>query len=245
MQAAGKKKCAAIVLAAGRGSRMGTKIQKQYLEIEGKPVLYYALEVFEKSEIIDDVVLVVGREDIDFCRREIVERYQFQKVSQIVAGGKERYESVYHGLEALEETCPDYVFIHDGARPFVDELMLKRVYEAVERYRACVVGMPSKDTIKIVDDEGMVIETPNRKTLWQVQTPQVFEYELIKDAYTNFMQREDVQATDDAMVLEMMAGKSVRLVEGSYENIKITTPEDLGIAELFLKKRKKCIDNVL
>lgn len=230
---------AAIVLAAGQGKRMGTSIQKQFLEIEGYPVLYYALKTFEESEIIDEVVLVTGNGLVEYCQKEIVEKFSFQKVKQIVVGGKERYESVYLGLRALVECAPDYVFIHDGARPFIDEAMLERAYNEVCCSGACVIGMPSKDTIKIVNGDGIVTETPDRRYVWQVQTPQVFSYDLIKEAYFMLMQMEEINVTDDAMVLEQVKGIPVKLVEGSYENIKITTPEDLFIAEAFLKKRKK------
>lgn len=235
-----KKKCTAIVLAAGQGTRMGSKIQKQFLEIEGKPILYYTLKAFETSCVIDDVVLVVGSGMEQYCRQEIVEKYGFKKINQIAIGGKERYESVFQGLRSLEEQKPDYVFVHDGARPFVDENMLERAYDQVVESKACVAGMPAKDTIKIVDSEGRVITTPERKSLWQVQTPQVFAYGLIRDAYSTFMNQEQRKnVTDDAMVLELFGNVSVRMFEGSYENIKITTPEDLSVAEIFVKKRKK------
>ena len=240
---AGKKRCTAIVLAAGQGRRMGTKVQKQYLEIEGKPVLYYSLAAFERSEIIDDVILVVGEEQTEYCRKEIVEKYHFTKVDTITTGGRERYESVYRALVVMEENqmkIPNrdgYVFIHDGARPFVDEEILKRAYEAVKENRACVVGMPSKDTIKVVGADGFAKETPDRKTLWQVQTPQVFEVPLIKEAYFRLMEETCVQVTDDAMVVEQLLGIPVKLTEGSYENIKITTPEDLPVAEVFVRRK--------
>lgn len=245
----GKKRCTAIVLAAGQGSRMGTKIQKQYLEIEAKPVLYYSLAAFEASEIIDDVILVTGEDQIEYCRKEIVEKYHFKKVDTITAGGKERYESVYRALLVMEEDdmyVPNrdgYVFIHDGARPFVDEAILERAYDAVRKYRACVVGMPSKDTIKIVDENGFSKETPDRRSLWQVQTPQVFETALIKDAYFKLMRESYIQVTDDAMAVEKMAGMQVKLVEGSYKNLKITTPEDLPIAEVFARELNQEIKN--
>ena len=229
---------AAIVLAAGQGKRMGTKVQKQFLEIEGRPVLYYSLEAFETSSVIDEVILVVGNGLVDYCQKEIIDKYHFHKVKKIVIGGRERYESVYLGLKALMESAPEYVFIHDGARPFVDNDMLTRAYHEVIKTNACVVGMPSKDTIKVVNESGIVVETPDRKYLWQVQTPQVFAYELIKDAYVEFMENETINVTDDAMVLETVKGIPVKLVEGSYENIKITTPEDLFVAEAFLKKRR-------
>ena len=238
----GRKRCTAIVLAAGQGTRMGTKVQKQFLELEGKPVLYYSLEAFEKSSIIDDVILVVGEGQIEYCQKEIVEKYQFRKVDTITVGGKERYESVYRALSEMDkdETKRNgYVFIHDGARPFVDEGIIERTYAAVREYGACVAGMPSKDTIKVVGEDGFAKETPERKNLWLVQTPQVFETDLIRNAYDRLMKEASIRVTDDAMVVEQMLGIPVKLIEGSYENIKITTPEDLPVAEVFVKKRKK------
>ena len=155
-----KKKCTAIVLSAGQGTRMGTTIQKQYLQINQKPVIFYSLDLFQHAEIIDEIILVVGAGQEEFCRREIVEKYQLNKVSIIVTGGDERYQSVWNGLQQVSNE--GYVFIHDGARPFVDEDMLNRLYDAVEIYKACVVGMPVKDTIKVISEEGFAIETPNR-----------------------------------------------------------------------------------
>ena len=228
---------AAIVLAAGRGSRMKSKIQKQYLLLKGKPVLYYSLKAFEES-FIDEIILVTGEEEIEYCRKEIVEKYGFTKVSHIVTGGKERYHSVFCGLQALTD-C-DYVFIHDGARPFVTEQILERAYETVQKEHACGVGMPVKDTIKLADENGFAKETPRRDLLWMIQTPQVFSYALVKTAYASFLEREQellaqgIKMTDDAMVVETFTDTGIRLVEGSYENIKITTPEDLRIAEALL-----------
>ena len=230
-----KKPCTAIVLSAGQGKRMGTSVQKQYIQIEGKPVVYYALEQFQKSELIDEIILVVGKGQEDFCRTEIIEKYNLYKVKAIVEGGAERYHSVFKGLQHVVHD--GYIFIHDGARPFITQDIIKRAYENVCLYQACVVGMPVKDTIKIVDEEQFTKETPNRSFVWQIQTPQVFKTELIKEAYTKLMVSENNQITDDAMVVETMLGRKSKLVKGSYENIKITTPEDLDIARLFLKKR--------
>lgn len=230
-------KTAAIVLAAGRGSRMKSRIQKQYLLLKDKPVLYYSLKAFEES-FIDEIILVTGKEEIEYCRKEILEKYGFTKVSHIVAGGKERYNSVFFGLQALTD-C-DYVFIHDGARPFVTGQILERAYELVQKEHACVVGMPVKDTIKLADESGFVKETPRRDLLWTIQTPQVFSFALVKKAYASFLEREQellargIKMTDDAMVVETFTDVKTRLVEGSYENIKITTPEDLRIAEALL-----------
>lgn len=243
------KHCTAIALAGGQGRRMGTDIQKQYLDISGKPLLYYSLHVFEESEIIDDVVLVVGEGQEEYVRKEIIDRYGFEKVVHIVEGGKERYDSVWAGLQVVQvlqnghvdtaEQEENYVFIHDSARPFVTEAILERSYSKVRECRACVVGMPSKDTVKLVDEHAFAKETPDRNYVWIIQTPQVFETSLIFEAYSRLMREKCIQVTDDAMVVEQMMGLPVKMVEGSYENIKITTPEDLDIAEVFVKRGRE------
>ena len=225
------EKYTAIVLAAGVGKRMNSKIQKQYMLLGGKPVLFYALDAFEKSRV-DEIILVVGKGEIEYCRKEIVEKYKIHKVTKIVEGGKERYHSVYEGLKAMDTA--DYVLIHDGARPFLNQQILVRAMEAVKQYQACVVGMPVKDTIKITTEDGFSKETPERKHVWMIQTPQCFSYPLIFDAYQKMLQNEDTTITDDAMVLEKVKGLPVKMVEESYRNIKITTPEDLLVAEAYL-----------
>lgn len=241
-----KQGCTAIVLAAGQGRRMGTKIQKQYLELEGKPVLYYSLHVFEKSKVVDDVILVVGKGQESYCYSEIIEKYHLKKIKAVIPGGKERYESVYLALKYIAEQknvagagTSGIVFIHDGARPFVDEGMILRAYHTVQEFDACVVGMPVKDTIKVVDEENFAKETPDRRTLWSVQTPQVFRTTLVQNAYFKLMEQPEIQVTDDAMVVEQILNHPVKLVEGAYENIKITTPEDIFVAEAFLRKDSK------
>lgn len=221
----------AIILAAGKGKRMQSDVPKQYLLLEGHPVLFYSIRAFEES-FIDEIILVTGKDEIEYCRQEIVDKYGFQKVKKIVAGGKERYHSVYEGLKAIEHA--DYVYIHDGARPFVTNEILERVRKEVEKHKACVVGMPVKDTIKIAGEGNLVKDTPDRKNVWQIQTPQTFSYALVKEAYDKLMKKEDDGITDDAMVVEKMLQHPIRLVEGSYENIKITTPEDLRIGKLFV-----------
>lgn len=229
-----KTYCTAIVLAAGSGKRMGTKVHKQYLLMGGKPVLYYSLKTFQESELIDEIILVCGRGEEAYCRHEIVEQYGLTKVSRIIPGGAERYDSVWNGLQ---ETREGYVYIHDGARPFVDGEMIGRAYECVSECHACVAGMPSKDTVKIADALQTVQETPDRSSVWIVQTPQVFDSGLIRRAYGMLMEKDDINVTDDAMVAEQMLGCPVKLFCGSYENIKITTPEDLEIAEVFLRRK--------
>ena len=230
-------KTTAIVLAGGRGKRMNSAIPKQFLTIQDRPVLYYSLQAFEAS-FIDSIILVASEDDKEYCKREIVEKYHFHKVEKIVSGGKERYHSVLNGIKAAGD-C-DYIFIHDGARPFVTQDMLSRLFECVKTDCACVAGMPVKDTIKIADESGYIASTPKRDLVWMIQTPQVFSYELIKKAYLLLEENEysllekGISITDDAMVVETLLGEKVKLVEGSYRNIKITTPEDLAVAEGFL-----------
>lgn len=237
MEDNGKRRTAAVVLAAGSGRRMESSIKKQYMLIKDKPVLYYSLKAFQES-FVDEIILVVSAGDIPYCQKEIVERYGFSKVKGVVEGGKERYHSVALGLQCLKN-C-DYVYIHDGARPMLTEEILLRLWQSVQKTGACVAGMPVKDTIKLVDENEMVFSTPERKRVWQVQTPQVFSYDLISEAYDRLLAAEKellqkgIMVTDDAMVVEMLTEHPVKLVEGSYENIKITTPEDIPIAERFL-----------
>lgn len=225
----------AIVLAAGSGRRMGTKVHKQYLLLGGRPVLYYSLKAFQDSEVIDEIILVCGSGEEEYCRTEIVDKYGLSKVSKVIPGGSERYESVWNGLQEAEEK--GFVFIHDGARPFVDREMLLRAYDCVRENRACVAGMPAKDTIKIADERDFVKATPDRRSLWIVQTPQVFETKLVKNAYSLLMRETYITVTDDAMVVERMLNFPIKMFQGSYENIKITTPEDLDVAEVFLKRK--------
>lgn len=227
-----KQKYTAIVLAAGSGKRMNSKVHKQYLIIQDRPVLYYSLKAFEDSAV-DEIVLVVGKGEEKFCRKEIVDKYGISKVKAIVEGGKERYHSVLEGLKQTSDA--DYVLIHDGARPFVNQDIIRRCMQEVQKYQACVVGMPVKDTIKIADEEGYAKQTPDRKNVWMIQTPQTFSYALIYEAYEEMLKTEDTAITDDAMVLERIKGKKSKLIEGSYRNIKITTPEDLLIANVYLQ----------
>lgn len=234
-----KEKISVICLAAGQGRRMESKLQKQYMLLEEKPVLYYALKAFQDSAA-EEIVLVVGAGEEEYCRTEIVMKYGFSKVKAIVPGGKERYHSVYCGLCQVQDA--DYILIHDGARPFVNEEIIRRCIAGVREYGACVAGMPVKDTVKLADDDCNIESTPERSKVWQIQTPQAFEYSMIKKAYTMLIEEEKegkksaIIVTDDAMVVEHYIKKKVHLVYGSYENLKITTPEDMLIAHAFLKK---------
>ena len=238
------KHCTAIVLAAGQGRRMGGNVSKQYLELAGKPIIYYTLEAFQNSPLIDSIVLVTGPEQMAWCKEKLVHKYNLTKVDTITTGGSERYISVWNGLQVIEDDMTQadregIVFIHDGVRPFIDEGILSRTMEAAYLYGACVAAMPVKETIKIADENGFVESTPARNRVWGIQTPQVFDFRLAYGAYQAAMESGRTDMTDDAMIVESFTDVKVKLVEGSYENIKITTPEDLEIAEVFLRKRKK------
>ena len=228
-----KEKCTAIVLAAGQGRRMKSKVKKQFLSIAGKPIVYYALHCFEKAPFIQNIILVTSEDCVEYCQREIIDKYGFRKVGKVVVGGKERYDSVYAGLLACGET--DYVYIHDGTRPFITRDILERALDGARETGACVVGMPSKDTVKILDKEQFVIKTPKRTHVWAVQTPQVFRYPIIRDAHEKARSRRMDGVTDDSMLVEKYGDCKVKMVEGSYENLKITTPEDLFVAEVILR----------
>lgn len=229
---------------------MGGPVAKQYMLLDDKPILWYSLNAVEQSEVIDDCILVVGADDVERISGEIVQKYSFDKVNVVTAGGAERYLSVGKGLKAIAEgglKIPNengYVFIHDGARPFLTEEILKRLAEAVVEHHACVAAMPSKDTVKIVDRECYAIQTPDRRTVWNVQTPQVFELRIIMEAYERLqtgivrVQEQGIPITDDAGVVELFTNYRVRMVEGDYTNLKITTPEDLVIAEALLAGAK-------
>ncbi len=231
-----KRQCTAIVLAAGSGKRMGGATAKQFMLLGDKPVIWYSLQAVEQSQVIHRCILAAPEQEIPYVKREIVEKYGFRKVEAVVPGGGERYESVYSALCRAAQT-EGYIFIHDGARPFLTEEILCSLYEEVRRHRACVAAVPVKDTIKLADDSGFAVQTPDRSRVWAVQTPQVFEAGLILEAYRQLFEKKgslEKLVTDDAMVVEEMLGLPVKLVEASYQNIKITTPEDILTARSFL-----------
>lgn len=230
-----KEKITAIVLAAGKGSRMHSNTPKQYLSLLGKPLLYYSLQAFEDS-VVDEIILVTGAGEQEYCKKELVERYQFQKVVQMVEGGAERYHSVYHGLLAAKGT--QYVLIHDGARPLITATVINMLADQVKQTKACIAGMPVKDTIQIVTEEKQILSTPARRLVWMAQTPQCFDYALAMDSYQKAMESKDKDITDDAMVVQRYGNAKVVMVEAGYENIKVTTPEDIEIAKCFLNAKR-------
>lgn len=227
------KQKVALIMAAGKGTRMGSKVSKQFLLLNEKPILYYTIKSFSECDEIDSVVLVLAGDEVDYVKREIIDKYNLSKVTGFIIGGKERQESVYNGLIALDN-C-DIVIIHDGARPFVNNELIEKGIFYAEKYGACACGVRPKDTIKVIDSNGFSINTPNREHLISVQTPQCFNYELILQCHKEAFQ-ENFKATDDTMIVERY-GHKVYLYEGSYKNIKITTPEDLFLGAEILKER--------
>lgn len=225
---------AAIILAAGQGKRMAAGCNKQFLTLGDRPVLAQTLAVFEACPDITCCIVVARAEECAYCQREIVQAYHLQKVAAVVAGGAGRQDSVYQGLKALPKDC-NYVVVHDGARPLVTVELIRRVLEAASPEYGAIPGVPVKDTIKRASQEGLVLETPARESLWSVQTPQIFERRQLMAAYEKAM-AEGYYGTDDASLVEHIGG-AVRIVLGSYENIKLTTPEDLPLAENILRRR--------
>lgn len=230
------KNCAVIV-AAGRGTRMRAGINKQFIQIGDKPVLYYTLKSFSECPLIDEIVLVLATGEIEYCKKNIINKYGIQKIGAIVEGGAERQESVYNGLKKLKD-C-DIVLIHDGARPFVTNRIIEDGIKYTRIYGASACGVRPKDTIKIIDSNGFSVSTPDRTSLFSVQTPQCFQYNIILNSHKN-LQSEKTIATDDTIIVEN-CGHKVFLYEGDYSNIKITTQEDLIVAESILYSRKQSI----
>ena len=228
-------KLSVVIPAAGKGKRMKAEKNKQFLKLNGKEVLAHTVEKFEKNNLIDEIIIVAKEDEIDYCKDNIVKKYNLNKVLKVTAGGLTRQESVYNGLQEISSSS-DFVLIHDGARPFINQELINKVVEKVKQYDAVAVGVPVKDTIKVINSDKMIINTPERSKLVAIQTPQLFERELIIRAYQQAIE-EDFIGTDSASLVERL-NRSVKLVEGSYENIKITTPEDLEFGKRVLMGRK-------
>ena len=233
-----------IMLAGGKGKRMGGKVSKQYLLLEDKPVLYYSLKAFEPY--VDEIVLVAAAGEEEYCKNEIVDKYHVKNVSAIVTGGAERYLSVYEGLKSIAMSTKDedtYVLIHDGARPFISSDAIKRIIDEVKIKKACIAAVHSKDTVKIANDDGTVKSTPKRNDVWLVQTPQAFLLSSIIKAYDRAIisGRDDI--TDDAMVMESFGEYPVHFVMADYNNIKLTTPEDMVHGMAILREKNSTEKN--
>lgn len=221
-----------VIAAAGQGSRMGTKTNKQFILLKSHPVLAYSLDFFEKQDLVDEIVVVSSEKELDYCRREIVGKFRYRKVSAVLPGGKERQDSVWAGLQYLSPDT-DFVAVHDGARPLLSSDVLRRLLFAAEEWGAAIPGVASKDTLKMVDKDSFVRQTIDRSMVYSIQTPQVFKYKELMEAY-HLAYEENFYATDDSALFEKYIGR-VKLVAGDYNNIKITTPEDLMIARSLLE----------
>lgn len=220
-----------VIVAAGTGSRMKKDINKQFIKLKNKEIVAHTIEKFYNSENIDDIVVVIREDEEGYFNKNIKEKYGFTNI-KVAHGGNERQDSVFNGIKMLKKEC-DVVLIHDGARPFVTDDIIKRSINKANEHNAIVVGVKVKDTIKVVSDNGNIVDTPNRSYLWAVQTPQVFKYDIITKAYEDAY-NNNYYGTDDAMLVERI-GYNVKMIEGSYNNIKITTQEDLEFGEQILK----------
>ena len=218
----------AIILAGGKGKRMGAPVSKQFIEIKGKPIIYYTIKKFSENKKIDNIVVVLSKDEVGYFKENILEKYNF-KVDNIVIGGTERQDSVYNGLKSLEDTNTDIVLIHDGARPFISDRIIDDGIKFAQVYGACAPGVMPKDTIKIKNESNFSVSTPDRGSLVAIQTPQVFKFNEILECHEK-IKINNIVVTDDTMVAEKF-GYSVYLYDGEYTNIKVTTPEDLILGE--------------
>lgn len=233
-------KSVALIPAAGMGKRMGASVNKQYLQLNDMPIVARTISVFEHSSLIDAVYLVIPADEIPYCRKHVVELYGFTKIAAIVPGGRERQNSVLNGLNAMRAHVADddIVLIHDGVRPLITESILAESIRAARLHDGALTAVPVKDTIKTVRD-GIVCGTPPRESLWQAQTPQSFRFGKILAAHCS-AEAAGFMGTDDASLIER-AGGEVHIINGDYRNIKITTPEDLILAEAFLSAWKESV----
>lgn len=228
------RKTSAVIAAAGRGKRMGLDMNKQYVEVLGQPILAMTIQRFENCSHIDEIVIVANENEIEYCKESIVDKFGFKKVKAVIPGGETRQQSVFRGLSQVSEDC-GIVLIHDGARPFILEESIMACINAAAEYGSGCAAVPVKDTVKLADADGFVDRTIDRSGLWQIQTPQAFEFGLIMDAHRRALS-EGFDGTDDAMLVEKLGGK-VKLVMSDYYNIKITTREDLIFAEAICRIR--------
>ncbi len=229
---------AAIIAAAGVGTRMKNDIPKPYLPLAGKPILAHTLAIFEACKDIREVTLVVHPDDLDYCQEKVISQFGFKKVLWLVPGGKERQDSVYHALKSLRrEDDLEIIVVHDGVRPFITEDHLKNVIQGARQHGGAVLGWPVQDTLKKVNAEGEVVRTLDRRNLWQIQTPQAFQAPLLWRAFVEAYSR-DFYGTDEASLLEELQ-QPVAVIPGSPFNLKITTPEDLRLAEIIYSMRRR------
>jgi len=227
-------KCCAIIVAGGKGMRMGTERAKQFLELNGKAIIALTLDEFENNENINDIIVVIGKDEKEYLENNILKKYNYKKIIAIIEGGKERQDSVYNGLKAVSENT-DIVLVHDGVRPFISQKDINNIINSTVQKKACVLAVQVKDTTKYVNEHGIIEKTLDRSKLWAIQTPQAFHYDILLKAY-EFAEENNIVATDDASLVEMI--EKVYIVEGSYKNIKITTKEDLDYGNILIMKSK-------
>ncbi len=227
-------KISVIIAAAGKGSRMESSVRKPYLLLGNKPILSHTIDRFEQNSVIDEIIVIVDTNDFEICKKNVFTPYRYKKVCELVSGGKTRQESVFNGIRSLSDDV-DFVIIHDGVRPFINDDIIFGCLKAASKNGASVSAVPVKETIKIANADDFIDHTPVRDRLWRVQTPQVFRKSLLVDAHRMAI-KDRICATDDAALVEIL-GMPVKLVMGSYKNIKITTTEDLQIAETLLNDR--------
>jgi 2-C-methyl-D-erythritol 4-phosphate cytidylyltransferase len=225
----------AVIPAAGSGARMGLSRAKQFVDLCGKPVLAVTLSHFQECDLVDKTVVVIPHDDVDYCLREIVDRYGLTKVFKVIAGGESRQDSVRRGVEAVANCCR-WVLIHDGVRPLVTRGLLARVIKAARRFRAVITGLPIKETVKEVDSQGRVLRSIDRRRLWLIQTPQVFRWEDINLAHQQALINGWEEAPDDAFLIEKME-IPVKIIQGMEQNIKVTTPQDLELARFIISRQ--------
>ena len=218
----------AIILAGGKGKRMRSAISKQFIDIKGKPIIYYTLKKFSENKKIDNIIVVLPEDEVKYFKENILKKYEL-RINKIVIGGKERQDSVYNALKSLKNSSTDIVLIHDGARPFISERIINEGIKFAEIYGADAPGVMPKDTIKVKNEKNFSVDTPNRANLVSIQTPQVFKFDEILECHEKIRYNGE-KVTDDTMVVEKY-GYSVYLYDGEYTNIKVTTPEDLILAE--------------
>ncbi len=222
-----------ILPAAGQGKRMGAGKNKLLLELQGIPVFIHTLRVFEEDEACEGMILAIHPQDqTEFT--SLLKKYDIKKVIDLVPGGDERQYSIFNALKTVKSDA--IILVHDAARPFIRKEYIQRLVEKAEETGAAIIGVPAKDTMKLVQD-GAVVKTVERSSLWAVQTPQAFRVSLLRNAYEQ-AERDQYLGTDDASLVERI-NHSVAMVEGEYDNIKLTTPEDLFFAEAILEKRRR------
>lgn len=228
-------KIAAVIPAAGQGKRMGLPYNKQFAKVGEMPVVLRTIFVFLTSGVVDFVIVICAKGEEEYYTKSELNKFGINGEIVVVTGGRERQDSVYKGLMAVPDEC-NYIMVHDGARPLVTREVIQDAAEQVKMHKAVVTGVPVKDTVKMTDADEMVCETLPRERLWQIQTPQSFEKRLLLEAYEKAF-NDNFYGTDDASLVERL-GVPVKIVYGSYENFKITTPEDLVIAEAVLERRR-------